>query len=211
VPLRSRTIRDDEDVLLDTRPSWTSLVRPILLGLVVLAACIAGFVSWGAAPIWFAWVLLAAVLGAAGHVGVAAMRWRTTSIAVTTTRVVYRTGVLRRYGREVPIESVQDVSYRQGLFERLAHAGSVTVESAGERGALPFIDVPHPERFQAAVNGAVASARSERSGRAVRGAGAERPLPSIPEQIAQLAELHERGVLTDYEFTSKKAELLERM
>ena len=34
---------------------------------------------------------------------------------------------------------------------------------------------------------------------------------TIPEQIDQLAELHQRGVLSDAEFQRKKAELLERM
>ncbi|HEX2574832.1 MAG TPA: SHOCT domain-containing protein, partial [Aquihabitans sp.] len=34
---------------------------------------------------------------------------------------------------------------------------------------------------------------------------------SIPQQIEQLAELHQRGVLSDAEYTRKKAELLERM
>lgn len=37
------------------------------------------------------------------------------------------------------------------------------------------------------------------------------PPPSIPQQIQQLAQLHDQGVLTDEEFTTKKAELLSRM
>lgn len=35
--------------------------------------------------------------------------------------------------------------------------------------------------------------------------------PSIPEQIAQLAQLRDQGILTPQEFDSKKAELLGRM
>jgi hypothetical protein len=33
----------------------------------------------------------------------------------------------------------------------------------------------------------------------------------VPEQIEQLAQLHQRGVLSDAEFARKKAELLDRM
>jgi hypothetical protein len=49
---------------------------------------------------------------------------------------------------------------------------------------------------------------------------AQRPAPSfnqasvsvpIPEQIRQLAELHAAGILTDAEFSAKKAEMLRRM
>ena len=36
-------------------------------------------------------------------------------------------------------------------------------------------------------------------------------IATIPEQIRQLAALHQSGVLTDEEFTAKKSELLQRM
>lgn len=40
---------------------------------------------------------------------------------------------------------------------------------------------------------------------------ADSPQPSIPDQIRQLSELHAAGILTDGEFSAKKAELLARM
>jgi hypothetical protein len=42
-------------------------------------------------------------------------------------------------------------------------------------------------------------------------ASATSPTSSIPEQIKQLAELHEVGALTAEEFSAKKADLLQRM
>ncbi len=201
-------LRDGEDVLLDTRPSWTALAGPTSLGLAVLAASLAGIVAWSGAPVWFGWVVLAAILLAGARLGVRVLVWRSTALAITTARVVYRSGVLRRVGREIPIESVQDVSFRQSLFERLGGAGSVTVESAGERGALPFVDVPRPERFQELVNRAAATARTRPGGGTASGTA---PAPSVPEQIGQLAELCRRGALSEAEFQAKKAELLRRM
>ncbi len=35
--------------------------------------------------------------------------------------------------------------------------------------------------------------------------------PSVPEQLNQLAELRDRGVITAAEFEAKKAQLLDRM
>lgn len=212
--LPEKVLHEDEDLLYDSRPSWTALAAPVAVGVLVLAGCVTGVVSWTSAPVWFGWVLLAAFVIAAGHVAIRVLRWRTTALAVTSRRVVYRAGVVRRFGREIPIESVQDVSFRQGIFERLARAGSVTVESAGERGALPFLDVPHPERFQSVVNDAMTRARDRgRAPAAYPHDGPQRSerLPTIPEQIGQLAELYERGVLTQGEFARKKAELLDRM
>jgi len=206
--LPEEALRDGEDVLLDTRPSWTALAGPVAVGASILVACIAGVVEWSSAPVWFGWLVLGLLLLTGTRVATRVLLWRSTSLAVTTARVVYRSGVLRRVGREIPIESVQDVSFRQSLFERLGAAGSVTVESAGERGALPFVDVPRPERFQELVNRAAATARAGRGG--AQG-GSRRSDPTIPEQIGQLAELLRRGVLSEQEFQTKKAELLRRM
>ena len=55
--------------------------------------------------------------------------------------------------------------------------------------------------------GWAAGAAARRPRRAAPRAGRE----SIPEQIQQLAELRDRGVITAAEFEAKKAQLLERM
>ena len=39
----------------------------------------------------------------------------------------------------------------------------------------------------------------------------ESPSADIPAMIEKLAELHRKGILTDAEFQSKKAELLKRL
>ena len=199
----------DEELLYSAQPSWTSVVRPIALSAVLLGGAVAGFVLWSSAPLWFGVVILVAALVALLIATLAVARWRATSLAVTSSSVIYRSGLVRRYRREIPIGSVQDVSMHQGVLERLARAGSVTVESAGERGTLPFVDVARPYDFQSAVQSAIAD-RQRPPRRAAP--GADRPVThSIPEQIAQLADLYRGGVLTEEEFTRKKSELLERM
>ena len=75
-------------------------------------------------------------------------RWATTNFVLTTERLVLRAGVLAKSGREIPLERVNDISYHQGLFERLIGAGSLVVESAGERGQETLRHVPAPERLQ---------------------------------------------------------------
>jgi predicted Zn-dependent peptidase len=43
------------------------------------------------------------------------------------------------------------------------------------------------------------------------GQGVVAPQQSIPDQIAQLADLHRQGVLTAEEFEAKKRQLLDRL
>ena len=138
--------------------NWSYLFWPSVLTVVVLAGCVAVFVLWSSAPTFMAWVLLAFgvcvfVYFAARYIG-----WRTKSFVVTSQRIVYRTGALRRTGREIPIGRVQDVTYHQTVVERIVRAGSLTVESAGRHGQDPFPDITRPAEVQSLINRVVAQA-----------------------------------------------------
>ena len=55
------------------------------------------------------------VVVAAGWLLVRFAKWFTTEFVVTTDRLIHRWGVLRRSGREIPLERLNDVSYHQIL------------------------------------------------------------------------------------------------
>lgn len=145
---------DDESVVLDLRPHWRRLVRPCLAvpvfiggGSYLVAAVPAGHLQ---ADGRWAVVGLTAVL----LVGLSVrpwLRWRSTRYLVTTRRVLVRAGVLSRHGRDMPLARITDVSFTRTLLERLLGAGTLVLESAGERGQLVWSDVPGVERVQATV------------------------------------------------------------
>ena len=193
---------EDEQVLLDTGPHWLALAPRLRTPAVVVAAAVAGFVLWSSAPLWFGGVLLVALLMAFGIAAGRVLAWRATRFVVTTSRVVHRSGVLRRMGREIPITRVQDVTYRQGLLDRLAGIGKVRVESAGTGSAEEVADLPRPAEVQRAVNRALESALR---GHQVPGRD------DLAGQLERLDRLRRQGVVTDAEFARKKAELLARM
>ena len=74
--------------------------------------------------------------------------WITTDFVLTSDRLIFRKGVLSRQGREIPLERINDISFHQGLFDRVIGAGDLTVESAGERGQETLRMVPRPEELQ---------------------------------------------------------------
>jgi membrane protein YdbS with pleckstrin-like domain len=141
-----------EDVVLEAHPNWSILVPRTSLFLLVVAGCVAIVVLWSSAPLWFGYVLL----GFAGLFFLALLAkiamWRSTTLVLTNRRVVYRTGVFRRLGREIPLDRVQDVTYAQSLAERLVGAGSLTIESAGAGGEEPCPDIRHPAVVQSLIN-----------------------------------------------------------
>ena len=142
-----KLLSDDETIALETHPHWKTLVLPVLELLATLG--LAGF-------------LLAIVDDSIGRyviVGVALvllfglfvipfLRWRTTLFVMTNKRVVVRTGILSRTGRDIPLGRVNDVTFTHNLLERLLGCGTLIVESAGERGQVQLTEVPRVERVQ---------------------------------------------------------------
>jgi membrane protein YdbS with pleckstrin-like domain len=173
-----------EDVVLEAHPNWSILVPRTSLFLLVVAGCVAIVVLWGSAPLWFGYVLL----GFAGLFFLALLAkilvWRSTTLVLTNRRVVYRTGVFRRLGREIPLDRVQDVTYTQSILERLVGAGSLTIESAGAGGEDPFPDIRRPAVVQSLINRLItAPTPGYGAGGGLGGSGAQQPsYPQPPYQ-----------------------------
>src|SRR5215213_3549282 len=86
-------------------------------------------------------VLLATVVGRV-------LRWATTHFVLTTERLIFRSGVVAKFGREIPLERINDVTFSQSLFERMIGAGDLLLESAGEHGQSRFSNIRDPEAVQ---------------------------------------------------------------
>jgi uncharacterized membrane protein YdbT with pleckstrin-like domain len=143
-------------------------------------------------------VLLATVVGRV-------LRWATTHFVLTTERLIFRSGVVAKFGREIPLERINDVTFSQSLFERMIGAGDLLIESAGERGQETFSDIPHPDAVQQEIYRQMEANQAQ-----AMGGGAPRP-PSVTDQIAALADLLERGAISPGEYEAKKAQLLDRL
>lgn len=198
-----RAIHEDEEVLLEARPHWSLLVGPSFVATVVLAGSVAIYVTWSAAPRWFDWVLLGLTVVAVCRFLARLVKWRSTDLVVTTMRVIYRRGVVRRSGREILISSIQDVSYVQTLLGRMIGKGELSVQSAGGRGEAPFENVRHPAVVQGLINRTI-----EESRRHDAGGDAEVGPVAVADELEHLSRLHRRGVLTDAEYVRLKRELV---
>ncbi|BCJ37488.1 membrane protein [Actinocatenispora thailandica] len=135
----------EERVALRLHPHWKRLVGAFLFTLLVLAAAIAGVVY---AP----WQILRyIILGLAVLLLVIyplrrLITWATTHYVFTTHRILLRSGVISRKGRDIPLDRINDVSFEHNLFERMLGCGTLVIESAGEHGQIVLKDVPHVER-----------------------------------------------------------------
>jgi uncharacterized membrane protein YdbT with pleckstrin-like domain len=212
VAFPERLLSEDEELIYDLRPHWWTLVVPILVTVLVTVAVA---VAWAVAPagslqapvrlaVGVGGLLLLALL-VAGRV----LRWLTTHFVLTTERLIFRSGVVAKFGREIPLERINDVTFSQSLFERMIGIGDLLIESAGEQGQSTFSDIRDPEAVQLQIYRQMEANGRRRSGYATPPAP-ERP-PSVLDDLERLADLRDRGAVTEEEFQRKKRDLLDRL
>ncbi|MGW6447141.1 PH domain-containing protein [Lentzea sp. NPDC055074] len=139
-----------EHVVIHKRPHWKVLVFPVfwLLVVVALGTYLAGLVgdqSWAS----IAWIVLA-VIGVVLVLWLTAAplaRWRTTHFTITTERVMYREGVFKRTGLDLPLSRVNSVMFEHSLLDRVLGCGTLTIESVSDE-RLVVDDVPSVEKVR---------------------------------------------------------------
>jgi uncharacterized membrane protein YdbT with pleckstrin-like domain len=142
---------DGETVVRSLRPHWRRVAIPVAL--VPITVGLASY-GWFALPDNSARKVLRYVILAAAVVILLwwSLRpflfWLTTRYVITNRRVLMRNGVLSRTGRDVPLTRVNDVSFSRTLIERFFGSGTLTIESAGDRGQVVLKDVPKVEVVQ---------------------------------------------------------------
>ncbi len=218
-----RLLADHEQLVLDMRPHWIALVWPAAQAIVIII----GFgVVWRYTPdTWPEWVYLAE-LGLALFLLLAypvrhLIAWLTSHFVVTSDRVIHREGWFAKKSMEMPLERINDVRFKQSVFERIVGAGDLVIESGGEFGQNRFTDIRKPEDVQKTIYemseknqarpGAPATPtrptdRFEADYRTTE--TVERP-PSVTEQLERLADLRERGVINEAEFQEAKERVLD--
>lgn len=153
----AKMLNPGEEVAVDVRPHWKYLAGPVSACLVVGAGAVAALVE---AVAHWALLAIAAVLAVALlWLAVRYVKWATTSFVVTNERLVERRGVLSRTGRDIPLDRLTDISYKQTLMDRLTGCGDILLESAGRDSQEVFEDLPHPVSIQKEIYRLVSALR----------------------------------------------------
>jgi len=205
-----------EELILDLRPHWLFLFAPgaSFFGALIVGLLVANQINPdNMTNDLVNYVVIGLVLGTLAWLAWTYAEWTTTMFVLTSDRIITRRGVLSKSGTEIPLERINTVFFKQSVFERMVGAGDLSIESAGERGNESFTDIRRPSIVQKEIYVQMEANENRKFDRMhSRNAPAPAaPELSIPEQIEQLAQLHQRGVLSDAEFTRKKSELLDRM
>ncbi len=146
-----RLLTEGEEVVVELRPHWAFLGWPLVATVAAAGLAVAIDVAFRHAPAGVGDVLLGVFAVAALWLAGRTLRWVTTSLVLTTTRIVERSGVLGRRALELRLERINELSYHQSLPGRLARTGELMVETGGESGVIIFEHVPRPAAFQSLI------------------------------------------------------------
>jgi membrane protein YdbS with pleckstrin-like domain len=120
-----------ETVIYETRPSLVPFILGgiyyLIFGLIVFSLS-APFLLVGAFYFFwlFLWVILPIISILIGY-----LRWTHTAFAITDKRTMRSSGVLSRATNDCAHNKVQNVTLRQGVFDRLFGYGSIIFQTAG--------------------------------------------------------------------------------
>ena len=150
-----KLLADDEQVVEHLHPHWITLVPATLWFILICALVGLGIpflpTNGAEGPLLIAILAIAVVLVCWLTVK-PWLGWRTTHYVFTTHRVLIRRGILHHTGRDISLQRISDVGFRQSLWDRIVRAGTLTIESAGEQGQETLHDIPRSDQMQQMLN-----------------------------------------------------------
>lgn len=145
---------EGERFVLRFHPHWKTVLRPLLILTVTVVALLVVLIvvpSGSNALLIRLGLAVLALLIIIIFTAVPLLRWRTTSYELTTRRLRLRAGIISRRGRDFPLMRISDVSFAQGLLDRLLGCGRLIVESPGEHGQLVLTEIPRVQHVQSTL------------------------------------------------------------
>ncbi len=140
-----------EEVLVDIRPHWVYLSGPLTVATVVIGIGVALDVGFPNSSVTLHWIEGLVVAVPCLWLAVRTIRWWTTSLVLTSVRLVEQWGVATRQYAETPLAYVVSVRAVQSLFRRVLGTGHLELEIRGEDRIRRIDDVRKPVVLQRVI------------------------------------------------------------
>ena len=201
MPYPARLLNPTESVALDLHPHWWFFAEAATS--FAVSGVLWLFVFGQENPKEFLTYPIGVIaLGALVWLFVRYLKWRTTYFVITSDRLIYRHGVIAKAGIEIPLERVNNVNFKQSIFERLIGAGDLLIESGGEDGQQRFSDIAKPAKVQNLIH--LQMEDNQNRSFSVNVAGGN----DVATQLEKLEGLRDRDSITAEEFEAQKQRLL---
>jgi uncharacterized membrane protein YdbT with pleckstrin-like domain len=213
----------NERILYRGRQHWLAPIsdslRPIVLVLLGLLLLVLALVHFGPADfLGLGWTGISAIVLLVGLVwfGIIYFTWRAQEYVITTRRVLKVEGLFDKKSGDSSLDKINDAVLKQGIVARLLHYGDLDILTANEEAIDRYQMLAQAVDFKKAMLDAKNMLEDGYRGSVATpppAAATARPSGSedVAGTLARLAELRDKGAITQAEFEKKKAELLGRM
>ncbi|MGA7398154.1 MAG: PH domain-containing protein [Solirubrobacterales bacterium] len=145
-----------EQIIFQGHPSWRALLAFYLKGIAIaLVLGVLVQLIWSSAALTF--VVVLAAIGIDILVGF--IKRMATVYTITNRRLNIKRGIFARDIQETRLERVQNVNYRQGVFQRLLQVGDVDFDTASSDSENEFVfnGVANPQEVVTEVDKATSA------------------------------------------------------
>src|SRR5580698_10933246 len=150
--LPRKFLNDDEELLAELRPHWIFLFGPLFTSIGVWVGLIVLVVLWQKAPSWTNYpILILALIPGLWLLGRYVL-WRSYDVALTSTRILVRQGILGRDTVQLRLQRITEVNIRQELIERMLGTGSLVIDVQGEDDSMTLEYMRKPAVVQRVIN-----------------------------------------------------------
>jgi membrane protein YdbS with pleckstrin-like domain len=167
--LPRKFLNEDEELLAELRPHWIFLFGPLFSSIGVWLGIIVLLIVWQNPPGWTNYpILIFALVPGLWLLG-RFVRWRSYDVALTSTRILVRQGILGRDTVQLRLQRITEVNIRQTLIERMLGTGSLVIDVQGEDDSLTLEYMRKPAVVQRVINSQINE---------IVGGGHREPIPS---------------------------------
>ncbi|MFI5182087.1 MAG: PH domain-containing protein [Thermoanaerobaculia bacterium] len=225
----AKNLMPGEELLLRPRYHWvrfTPAILVIFLGIVLagLAEFLVPLPASGTGPEARSILLGTGAIIVVFGLLAAGWRWLADSFdefAVTSLRVIRKTGVMERSVRQIPLEKIQDVNVHSTLGGRWLSYGDVEIQTAGSESTVVFPRILHPEVFRnvlftstrprGGTDGLGASPAGSPARPAPEAAAATTGRAPVEARLKEAERLYKSGVLSEAEYQEKRQALIREL
>jgi membrane protein YdbS with pleckstrin-like domain len=215
-----KNLMPGEEVLLRPRYHWVRFVPAATVALLGVALAVTGWLlvpaeAGGTGGPGFRSLLLS-VAGFLVLAGLFVMGWRALvdsfdEFAVTSFRVIKKSGFVTRNVRQIPLEKIQDVNVRSTMGGRWLSYGDVELQTAGSDSTVIFPRILHPEEFRNVLFTHTRSQLAGSDGLGGRPAAAPAAGASVQERLKEAERLFKSGALSEAEYQEKRQALIREL
>ncbi len=196
-------LKNDEKIILETKPHWLTLVVPFFVMLIVsILGIIVG--SYG----------LLLVLVFVGYFVYKIIQRNNNLWIVTNLRVIDEYGVFSNNSKESPLDKINNVSYLQTFLGKIFGYGNVQIQTAAEIGSTTYFSVENPKELKDTITQMQEEYKLYQIKKQaiefanVMSSGQQNNKTDIATELEKLYELKQKGILTDEEYNNRKTKIL---